>query len=38
VGSSSIYFAVESNQGRMIGGVFILAGLLTVGLIKTCRN
>jgi uncharacterized membrane protein YbaN (DUF454 family) len=38
VGSSSIYFAVESNQGRMIGGVFIVAGLLTVGFIKTCRN
>lgn len=38
VGGSSIYFAVETSQGRMIGGLFILVGLVTISLIKTCQK
>ena len=36
VGGFSIFYAVESATLRIIGGLFMLSGLLTIALIKTC--
>ena len=37
VGGFSMIFAVEDNIIRLIGGGFLLLGLVTVSIIKTCR-
>jgi uncharacterized membrane protein YbaN (DUF454 family) len=38
VGTVSIFFAVESHAGRLVGCFFIVLGLITVSLIRTCGN
>ncbi len=38
VGGYSIFFAVESSQAKVFGGLFVMLGLLTVSIIKTCRG
>jgi len=38
VGGYSIFFAVESIQAKIFGGLFVMLGLLTVSIIKTCRG
>jgi len=37
VGGYSIFYAVESTQARLAGGFFLLLGLITVSVIRTCR-
>ena len=37
VGGYSIFYAVESTQTRLAGGFFLLLGLITVSVIRTCR-
>jgi uncharacterized membrane protein YbaN (DUF454 family) len=37
VGSISIFYAAESDQVRIFGGIFVALGLITVSVIKTCR-
>ncbi|MEK6247130.1 MAG: YbaN family protein [Planctomycetales bacterium] len=36
VGGYSISYAVESTQVRLVGGFFLLLGLITVSVIRTC--
>jgi uncharacterized membrane protein YbaN (DUF454 family) len=36
VGGYSILFVIESSSARIIGGLLIAIGMVTVGLIKTC--
>jgi len=36
VGGYSIFYAVESTQVRLVGGFFLLLGLITVSVIRTC--
>jgi len=36
VGGYSIFYAVETTQVRMVGGFFLLLGLITVSVIRTC--
>ena len=36
VGGYSIFYAVESTQVRLAGGFFLLLGLITVSVIRTC--
>ncbi|MFC1795965.1 YbaN family protein [Pseudomonadota bacterium] len=36
VGGYSIFYAVESAQVRLVGGFFLLLGLVTVSVIRTC--
>lgn len=36
VGGYSIFYAVESTQLRLVGGFFVLLGLVTVSVIRTC--
>ena len=38
VGGYSIFFAVESIQAKIFGGLFVMLGLITVSIIKTCRS
>ena len=38
VGGYSIFFAVESIQAKIFGGLFVMLGLITVSIIKTCRG
>jgi len=38
VGGYSIFFAVESAALRISGGLFVMLGLLTVSLLRTCRE
>lgn len=38
VGGYSIFFAVESQAARIAGGLLLLAGLITVTLIETCKK
>jgi len=38
VGGLSIFYAVESNAIRIVGGVMIAVGTLTVSLIRTCKD
>jgi uncharacterized membrane protein YbaN (DUF454 family) len=38
VGGYSIFFAVESNALKITGAVFVTLGLITVIMIKTCRE
>lgn len=38
VGGYSVFFAVESTTAKVIGSLFVLLGLLTVSLLKTCRQ
>jgi hypothetical protein len=37
VGGVSVFFAVESTPLRIVGGVFIAIGLITVTSIKSCK-
>jgi uncharacterized membrane protein YbaN (DUF454 family) len=36
VGGYSIFFAVEAMALKVIGGLFVLLGLVTVSLLRTC--
>ena len=36
VGGYSVFYAVESTQVRLVGGFFLLLGLITVSVIRTC--
>jgi uncharacterized membrane protein YbaN (DUF454 family) len=38
VGGFSIFYAIDSVPMRIVGAVFILLGLVTVSIIKTCRT
>ena len=38
VGGFSLFYAIESTAARITGSVFILIGLITVSLIKTCSG
>lgn len=38
VGGYSIFFAVESNALKIAGAVFVTLGLITVIMIKTCKE
>ena len=38
VGGYSVLFAVESTQAKVFGGLFVILGLLTVSIIKTCQG
>ena len=38
VGGYSIFFAVESNALKIAGAVFVTLGLITVIMIKTCKD
>jgi uncharacterized membrane protein YbaN (DUF454 family) len=38
VGGFSIFYAVESTSLRIFGGLLMLTGLATIGLIKTCEK
>ena len=38
VGGYSIFYAVESPNLRIAGGLFLLIGLITIGFIKTCKK
>jgi uncharacterized membrane protein YbaN (DUF454 family) len=38
VGGYSVFFAVDTVLLKVSGGVFIMLGLLTVSIIKTCRT
>ena len=38
VGGFSIFYAVESVPMRMAGGLFMLVGFVTIGLIRTCQK
>jgi len=38
VGGFSVFYAIDSVQARIIGGSFIVLGLLTVSIIKTCKT
>ena len=38
VGGYSVFFAVESVTLKIAGGFFVLLGLVTVSLIRTCRS
>jgi hypothetical protein len=37
VGGLSIIHAVESTAARIAGGLFVLLGLITVSVIRTCK-
>lgn len=37
VGGYSIFYAVESVPAKILGGIFIGIGMLTVSLLRTCR-
>ena len=36
VGGYSVFYAVESTQVRLVGSFFLLLGLITVSVIRTC--
>lgn len=38
VGGYSIFYVVESQGMRIAGGLFIVTGLITIGIIKTCKT
>ena len=38
VGGYSIFYAVESFNLRIAGGLLLLIGLITIGFIKTCNK
>jgi len=38
VGGFSIFYAVESGQARIFGGLFVALGLITVSVIRTCKK
>jgi uncharacterized membrane protein YbaN (DUF454 family) len=38
IGGYSVFFAVESIQAQVAGGILILIGLITVFSIKTCKT
>ena len=38
VGGYSIWLGVESTLARLLGGGLIIAGLVTVGVLKTCDD
>lgn len=38
VGGYSVFFAVESQGLKMTGGLLIVIGLITIGLLKTCKT
>lgn len=38
VGGYSVFFAVESTALKVAGGLFLLLGLVTVSLIRTCSS
>jgi len=38
VGGYSIFYAVESHNLRIAGGILLLIGLTTIGFIKTCSK
>lgn len=37
VGGYSVLYAVETTQVRLVGGFFLLLGLITVSVIRTCK-
>jgi uncharacterized membrane protein YbaN (DUF454 family) len=37
VGGFSVLYAVETTQVRLVGGLFLLLGLITVSVIRTCK-
>jgi len=37
VGGYSIFHAVDSHGLKIAGGLFVVAGLVTIGLIRTCK-
>ena len=38
VGGFSLFYAVDSTPLRIVGGLFMLAGLATVSSIRTCEK
>lgn len=38
VGGFSVFVALEQGPARMIGGVFIIIGLITVLMLPTCKR
>ena len=38
VGGYSIFFAVESIHAKIFGGLFVILGLITVSILKTCKG
>ena len=36
VGGLSVFYALESSMSKILGGLFIGVGLITVSLIRTC--
>lgn len=38
VGGFSIFYAVDSVPMKITGGLFMLAGFITIGLLRTCKE